>query len=430
MIMNFESSKHPCFSAGVCAKFARIHLPVAPECNIMCNYCRRRFDCVNESRPGVASAVLSPEEALARFTGARKALPLAVAGIAGPGDALASPERVFETFRLIRKADPDVLFCISTNGLLLADYAERLAAAGVNHITVTVNAVNPETAMKIYRFVNYNGRRFTKKAAAELLLERQIEGIRLAAGAGAAVKVNIVYIKGINDGEIPDIVLKTRDAGAALCNIMQLIPVKGTLFEDLPLTSRREISEIRKKCENILPQMKHCRQCRADAAGLLGDDKSIELFAGNAENKNMEHRKTESAAGQAGQRGEGTSGGEKAGRVRFYAAASRNGLIVDKHFGQAEEFYIYKYEEDGNGGKVSFAEKREIPQYCMTDDCGAKTDKIGKIAAALSDCEALFVLRIGEVPRHALSERGIKVILSYDYVENAILETEGVRPPQ
>ena len=54
---------HPCYSKDAHHKFARIHLPVAPACNIQCNYCNRKYDCSNESRPGVVSEVLSPEEA-------------------------------------------------------------------------------------------------------------------------------------------------------------------------------------------------------------------------------------------------------------------------------------------------------------------------------------------------------------------------------
>ena len=55
---------HPCFNAKVKGQFGRVHLPVAPKCNILCNYCNRKFDCVNESRPGVTSSVLSPAQAL------------------------------------------------------------------------------------------------------------------------------------------------------------------------------------------------------------------------------------------------------------------------------------------------------------------------------------------------------------------------------
>jgi len=42
---------------------------VAPKCNILCNYCNRKYDCINESRPGVASAVLKPRRAIACLAG-------------------------------------------------------------------------------------------------------------------------------------------------------------------------------------------------------------------------------------------------------------------------------------------------------------------------------------------------------------------------
>ena len=55
---------HPCFSTSGHGKTGRIHLAVAPGCNISCNYCVRKFDCANESRPGVTSRVQNSEEAL------------------------------------------------------------------------------------------------------------------------------------------------------------------------------------------------------------------------------------------------------------------------------------------------------------------------------------------------------------------------------
>ena len=59
-------AEHPCFSAQAHFRYGRIHLPVAPRCNIRCGYCDRRYDCANESRPGVTSEVISPEAALDR----------------------------------------------------------------------------------------------------------------------------------------------------------------------------------------------------------------------------------------------------------------------------------------------------------------------------------------------------------------------------
>ncbi len=58
-------TEHPCFG-GDHNKAGRIHLPVAPGCNIKCGFCERKFDCANESRPGVTSKILTPTQAVER----------------------------------------------------------------------------------------------------------------------------------------------------------------------------------------------------------------------------------------------------------------------------------------------------------------------------------------------------------------------------
>ena len=55
---------HPCYSEEAHHYFARMHVAVAPACNIQCHYCNRKYDCSNESRPGVVSELLTPEEAV------------------------------------------------------------------------------------------------------------------------------------------------------------------------------------------------------------------------------------------------------------------------------------------------------------------------------------------------------------------------------
>lgn len=76
-------AKHPCFNAEVKGECGRVHLPVAPRCNVLCNYCNRKFDCVTESRPGVTSAVLTPQQALVYVEQVLAAEPrITVAGIA------------------------------------------------------------------------------------------------------------------------------------------------------------------------------------------------------------------------------------------------------------------------------------------------------------------------------------------------------------
>jgi nitrogen fixation protein NifB len=113
-----QTNRHPCFSADAHHKYARMHLPVAPMCNISCNYCNRKFDCVHESRPGVTSEILSPQEALRKFHKVKAAMPnLSVIGIAGPGDALANWQETREAIARIKAEDNSMIFCLSTMSL-------------------------------------------------------------------------------------------------------------------------------------------------------------------------------------------------------------------------------------------------------------------------------------------------------------------------
>ena len=125
-----NTDRHPCFNVKVKGECGRVHLPVAPKCNILCNYCNRKYDCVNESRPGVTSAVLKPKQAIAYLEKVLEAEPrITVAGIAGPGDPFANPKETLETIRLIRRRFPDLLLCLATNGLGLAAASGRTGGA-------------------------------------------------------------------------------------------------------------------------------------------------------------------------------------------------------------------------------------------------------------------------------------------------------------
>ena len=265
-----KNDTHPCFNAKA-HDFARMHLPVAPKCNIQCNYCSRKFDCSNESRPGVTSAVVSPKEALKKYKETKKVFPnLSVVGIAGPGDALANWENTRDTLRYIKAYDPDVTFCLSTNGLKLTKYADQLVELGVTHITVTINTVYEDVAARIYRHVKFEGEKHIGLDGAALLLKKQWEGVACLEHKDVMVKVNIVYLKGVNDDHIDKVVRRAERLGASVTNIMAHIPVEGTVFQDLEKASVREITAVRRANMDILPQMLHCNQCRADAVGTLG----------------------------------------------------------------------------------------------------------------------------------------------------------------
>lgn len=109
---------HPCYSEEAHHQYARIRVAVAPACNIQCNYCNRRYECANESRPGVVSEKLTPEQEARKLLAVTTRNPqLTVLGIAGPGDALAKPKttsratdlraRARHSLRAQRPARPD-----------------------------------------------------------------------------------------------------------------------------------------------------------------------------------------------------------------------------------------------------------------------------------------------------------------------------------
>ena len=273
--------EHPCFSENACHLFGRMHLPVAPKCNIQCNYCIRKYDCVNESRPGVTSKVLSPEEALERV---REVLDrvhyIKVVAVAGPGEPLFN-EETFETFRLVKAEFPHLMRCMSTNGLLLPDRIDDIEELGIGTLTVTLNAVDPAIGKLIYSFVNYHGKIYRGKEAAEILLKNQLEGIREAVKRKIIVKVNTVYIPTINDKHIEDIAKQIGKMGVYMQNIMPLIPQYK--FANIKPPTPEEKRKMQARCSAYVKQMTHCRQCRADAIGRLGEDIQQQFFARNAQ---------------------------------------------------------------------------------------------------------------------------------------------------
>ncbi len=261
---------HPCFGGNM-HKNGRIHLAVAPRCNIKCGYCDRKHDCANESRPGVASRIMTPQEGLEHvrniMADEKLGSIIKVIGIAGPGDPLAN-EETFETFRLVKQEFPELLFCMSTNGLLLPERINDLADIQLHSLTVTINAVDPAVGASIYRHVIYKGAHYRGEEGARLLIANQFEGVRLAAERGLVVKVNTVLTPGINDDQIPLIAEKVSAYGAFVMNIMPIIPQAELSHIESP--SLDYLESVRAANERVIAQFRGCQQCRADAVGLIG----------------------------------------------------------------------------------------------------------------------------------------------------------------
>jgi len=424
---------HPCYSEEAHHYFARMHVAVAPACNIQCNYCNRKYDCSNESRPGVVSEKLTPEQAARKVIAVASKVPqLSVLGIAGPGDALANPHKTFKTFEMVAKALPHIKLCLSTNGLALPDHVDTIKDFNVDHVTITISAVDPEVGQHIYPWIFYDHKRYTGIEAATILLERQLKGLEMLVQAGILVKVNSVLIPGINDDHMEEVNRVVKSKGAFLHNVMPLIsdPAHGTHFG---LTGQRgptpmELQAVQEKLEGGAKLMRHCRQCRADAVGLLGEDLGADFTLDKIEeepvfdpaNREMyvsvveKDRADRHAAEDAARAKVVLSDGAK---PLLVAVATKGGGRINQHFGHAKEFQLFEVD----GRQVKFLGVRRADNYCKGGY--GEDEALDPIIKALDGVSAVLVARIGDCPKQTLAEAGVTVIDDYahEYIEASAL---------
>ena len=426
---------HPCYSEEAHHHYARMHVAVAPACNIQCNYCNRKYDCSNESRPGVVSQKLTPDQAVKKVLAVASEIPqMTVLGIAGPGDALANPKKTFETFRLLQERAPDIKLCLSTNGLALPDYVDEIAACNVDHVTITVNMVDPEVGQHIYPWIYYKKKRYTGIEAAKILTERQMQGLEMLTARGILTKINSVMIPGINDKHLIEVNKAVKSRGAFLHNIMPLIsaPEHGTVFG---LNGQRgptaqELKALQDNCEGEMNMMRHCRQCRADAVGLLGEDRSSEFSTEKVMEMDIQYdaegRKAyqqqveqERQATVAAKEAEMADLEAEFSDVKILIAVATKGHgRVNEHFGHAQEFQIYELSTEGS----KFVGHRRVDLYCQGGF--GEEDTLPTVIRAINDCVAVFVAKIGGCPKDSLKAAGIDPVDKYahEFIEQSAVK--------
>ena len=401
--MPADLTAHPCFNSDARHRHGRVHLPVAPDCNVQCNFCKRIYDCANESRPGVTTAVLSPRQSLDYLN---RVLAhdsrISVVGIAGPGDPFATPSLTLETLGLVREAHPEILLCVASNGLGVSAHAKELARLRVSHVTLTVNAVDPQIGAKVYAWIRDGKKVYRGVPAAELLWTRQAEAIRLLKEHDVVVKINTIIIPGINDDHAVEVARRVADFGADIANCVPLYPVKGTPFGELPSPPPDRVAAIRADVAQLLPIMSHCTRCRADAVGLLGEamrpEFELALFS--------------AASGPL----------DPAEDRPYVAVATLEGVLVNQHLGEADQLSIYAKEAAG----FRLVEQRRTPA------AGSGPQRWADLAETLHDCRAVLVASAGQAPRQALVNRGIKLVMMEGLIDeglDAVFAGNEIRAP-
>jgi cyclic pyranopterin phosphate synthase len=173
-----------------------LRLSVTQQCNLNCFYCHKEGQRQNAHELSVAEI-----EALVRVASSLGIKNLKLTG----GEPLVRPDIV----QIVERVAPYVAdLSLTTNGVLLSQYAHRLKEAGLSRLNISL----PSTNADIYRVI-------TGKA----YQPRVIEGIQKAAGEGfRLIKINTVVLKGINDGEFDRLIQFCQQNDA----ILQLIEVE------------------------------------------------------------------------------------------------------------------------------------------------------------------------------------------------------------
>ncbi len=98
-----------------------------------------------------------------------------------------------------------------------------------------------------------------------------------------------------------------------------------------------------------------------------------------------------------------------------FAVCTKDGILINQHFGHAEFFHIYDYAQ----GKAKLLETRQTKKYCSGEE---DDDKILNVVNILQDCDCIICMRIGDYPQKVLKEHHINVHTTYNRIAEGIKE--------
>jgi len=166
-----------------------LRVSVTERCNFRCQYCmpEKPFSWVPKEN------LLSFEEL---FLFIKVAIDEGVTKIRITGGEPLLREDLDTFIKMIYDYNPDIDLALTTNAYLLPKAAQKLKDAGLKRLNISLDSLKPEIAQKI---------------AQKDVLEQVLKGIDKALEVGLGVKINMVPLKGINDGEILDIISYCRE---------------------------------------------------------------------------------------------------------------------------------------------------------------------------------------------------------------------------
>lgn len=168
-----------------------LRLSLTDRCNLRCIYCMPEEDQDRNSEVKTGrflqhSELLTYEELVrvVRLTVSQGMNKLRLTG----GEPLVR-KGILEFIHQLSELDGLSEIRLTTNGVLLAEYAETLYARGVRHINVSLDTLSPS------KFVKITGKDYFTKVW---------DGLLAAKSLGFRIKLNVVAMKGVNDDEFQD----------------------------------------------------------------------------------------------------------------------------------------------------------------------------------------------------------------------------------
>jgi GTP 3',8-cyclase len=209
-----------------------LRVSITDRCNYRCVYCREGEDDVQFAELKISDYLrmirifVSQGIDKIRLTGGE---PLLRAGLVEMVNELAAMRPAFTNAPL------DI--ALTTNGHLLAGMASDLKAAGLSRVTVSMDAVDPET--------------FTRITRVPRAFEKVLAGIRAAKAVGLApVKVNCVLMRGFNEDQIEAFGEFARREGVIL-RFIEFMPLEEGRVWSSDVVVRE--SEIVERLNRVLP---------------------------------------------------------------------------------------------------------------------------------------------------------------------------------
>lgn len=369
-VIPFPQTASPCSAGKPGGQRQRLQLPVAPRA-----FARSRF-----ALPGKTEPPLQPSEALAWLdTVLSQGGTIETVELAGPGDPLAAPEPTLATLRLLREQHPQLPVRLATLGIGGNQFAETLAALGIDNVTLLVDTVAPATAARLYTWIRPSTKTVPLAKATATLIDEQMKAAAALTKAGIAVTVRTTVYPGINDDQVETIAKTMAEQGARQMILVPFTPPAKD-SDGPPAADRERIAALGQQAAAHLTIITAAENTITLSPHNAARNGAVPIPKPTAERPNV-------------------------------AVVSSNGMDIDLHLGHAIKVLIYGPREDG---LACLLETRPAPEP------GGGGSRWQTLAATLADCFCLLTASAGDTPRRILADHGITVLITEDNVEGTV----------